>query len=90
MKAQELIAILERRGLRVTVSNGMPVMVGDKSKATPALVEAMRVHRFEILQHLGLALATRGDNDEALRSSLAIFVELGNRQSEGAGNAFLS
>ena len=56
MKAKDLLAIVERRGLTLTISNGQPVIRGDKKKMTPAIVEALKMHRFEMLQHLGLAI----------------------------------
>lgn len=68
MKATELIAIVERRGLTVKISNGVPVLSGAREKLTPAIIEAMKVHRFEILQHLGLAIPSDppGSVDQAI------------------------
>lgn len=59
MKAEDLFRIVEDRGLRIVVNDeGKPVVRGDQSVMTPALVEALKTHRYEVLAHLGLALPT--------------------------------
>lgn len=56
MKVEKLLEIVESRGLKVRVSAGRPVLVGNPTEVTPVLMEAVKTHRRDILEHLGLAI----------------------------------
>lgn len=59
MKAADLFKIVEERGMTITVNDdGKPVLRGNVSASTPALIDALKAHRHEILSHLGLAIPT--------------------------------
>jgi hypothetical protein len=57
MTTQEVLKIVEARGLRVEVSNGQPVLRGETSQATPRLVAVLRRHRDRVLAALGVQAA---------------------------------
>jgi hypothetical protein len=53
----EILEIVGERGLAVSLSHvGQPVLTGPPEERTPALLDVLRLHRTEIVEHL---LATR-------------------------------
>lgn len=67
MNATELIAIVKSRGLSIRLDDkGRPVVSGDVSRCTPALIEALKTHRKDILNHLGYQIPIQPKSAEPL------------------------
>jgi hypothetical protein len=57
MTAEDLYRIVHERGLTIKVNdNGQPVVSGNREVLTPALIEALKTHRNEILTMLGFGV----------------------------------
>jgi len=52
MTTDEILAELQRRELKVAVVDGKPVLRGDRTQATPNLINALRWHKDEIVKRL--------------------------------------
>lgn len=53
--AADIIAVAESRGFKVLVREGpppMPYLLGDRSQATPALMDALRTWRLDIIEEI--------------------------------------
>lgn len=52
MKPEELVEVVEGRGLKLKLKDGQPFVVGNPKELTPVLRNALKANRAELIEYL--------------------------------------